>query len=163
VTTSATRSLYCAASTASIRCGYALAMASDTFGASPEPTPSRAWWLACPPCFLARAPVFVPLREEDCSARDSAGAGPGRTLDRDTSSSARAAALRVCDRTAPHALGYQSRCARRDYPARLDRRLRRPNFLPDAGDWRVSRSRISRSAASMCSIASCVAAGRDGK
>jgi hypothetical protein len=33
-----------------------------------------------PAVLLSPRSVFVPLREEDCSARDSAGAGPGRTL-----------------------------------------------------------------------------------
>jgi hypothetical protein len=40
-------------------------MASDTVGASPELTPSRAWLLRVPAVLLSPRSVFVPLREED--------------------------------------------------------------------------------------------------
>lgn len=48
-----------------MRCGYAPAVASDTVGATPELTPSRAWWLRVPAVLLSPRSVFFALREED--------------------------------------------------------------------------------------------------
>src|SRR4029079_6385674 len=49
----------------STQCGYAPPVASHTVGASPDLTPSRAWWLRLPAVLLSPRSVFFALREDD--------------------------------------------------------------------------------------------------